>query len=460
MVVRLLLFFDLNSNLVSQKLKFKKMGERISIIIILVYYLIPPSFAQQNEDFDAIIDLPIFYPDINPESPIGIFSLDLPLYFPTENPQKHQVSVSYSMANTWHPQAKMLYPQNLTNAQREEIKDIYMTWRPAYFEQMGIQTKEKLFHSDGVIQRLRLSYINTWTSKHSLILNFNLHRLEGGQSFMNFLVSDSFIEAFHSNFAIEDNYGRRLFPFNRASIQFDDEEGNSFRINKGDVFTSVMDAHYYYQLYTHKTQKRHFDLQLGTHLSIPLNQLHPYIIPGVSFGVRSDSRLGARSSFTYAIDVGITDQTFLKVGSGVKAIDWKYRKHAKTYLAWNLISKNKNTTVIGLLVNYQDPLMKGYYFTWDQTGYDEIGVDVLNEGDYWEGEPISREFYLSKLTPAALYYFSVKTYFLLGFHKNGHEFNIYCGEDLFSVNNAPDIQFSFQYRFSPFGKKDKLHNEE
>ena len=429
------------------------MGERVTILLLLLSCLIAPAMAQSDTDFDEILQVPLYYPEINPESPVGIFSLDLPFYFPVENPEKHQLSFSYTMANIWHPQARFLYPQNLTEQQREELTDIYMSWRPDYFQANGIETKDKLFQSDGVLQHLKFSYINTWTSKHSLIVNFNLHQLSSGQSVLNFLVSDSFIEAFHSNFAIEDNYGRRLYPFNRASIEFDDEEGNTFRKDKGDVFTSVLDAHYYRQLYHSKNQKFHFDSQVGAHVSVPFNHFHPYLIPGVSLGFRTDFRIGPKSSFTYALDAGVTDQTSFKLGDGVNAIDWQYRKQARTFLAVNLMSQKKNTLVIGVLVNYQDPLMKGYYFTWDQTGYHEIGIDVLQEGDTWEGEPISQEFFLSKLTPAALYYFSVKTYLILGFHKNGHEFNVYCGEDLFSVNNAPDIQFSFQYRFSPFGKK-------
>lgn len=434
-------------------LKMKKMKERLLLLMLLMNWVIFPTFSQVDDGYNEILQLPLFYSEINPENPVGIFSLDMPFYFPSEIPAKNQISIAYSMGNIWHPQASFLYPQNLTPRQKREIEDIYMAWRPEYFDAMNIETEDKMFQSDGVLQHLKFSYLNTWTSKHSLIVNFNLHQLSGGQSWHNFLVNDGFIEAFHSNFAIPDNYGRSLFPFNKASIQFDDEDGNSFRKDKGDVFLSVLDAHYYRQVFNFKNEKWHFDSQLGLHLSVPLNQFHPYVIPGLSAGFRTDLRIGPRSSLTYAIDGGITDQTSIKMGKGIKAIDWQYRKHARSFIGLNLMSKKKNTTVIGILVNYQDPLMRGYYFTWDQTGYDEIGVSYLKEGDYWESEPISQEFYLAKLTPAFLYYFSVKTYFILGFHKNGNEFNVYCGEDLFSVNNAPDIQFSFQYRFSPFGKK-------
>ncbi|HKJ43225.1 MAG TPA: hypothetical protein VKA27_14105 [Sunxiuqinia sp.] len=431
------------------------MKERNLLIILLVLWTTAPVFAQSSDDFNNIIQVPLYYPEINPEHPIGIFSLDFPFYFPDAEPQKNRLSASYTMANIWHPQARMYYPQNLTPAEQQDIQDIYFGQRPDYFDAMDIKTNEKLYQSDGVLQHLRLSYQNGWTTKNNLIVNVNLYQLSGGQSWANFLVSDGFIEAFHSNFAIEDNYGRRLYPFNRASIEFDDENGNVYRKNKSNVFMTMMDAHYYRQLFHHKSNRFHFDSEVAGHLSIPLNRFHPYIIPGISTGFRTDFRMGNKSSLTFALDAGMTDETFLKAGKGIHAIDWQYRKVARGFLGYNIMSKRKNTTVIGLLINYQDPLMRGSTLENGQSGYKSLGVRFLKEGDFWEGEPISQDFYLEKLTPAALYYYSIKTFFILGFHKNGHEFNVYCGEDLFYVNNAPDIQFSFQYRFSPFGKKKK-----
>ena len=431
------------------------MKERFFLFGVLILWMSAPLFAQSTDDFDQILQVPLYYPEINPEHPIGIFSMDLPFYFPAEKPRKNELSISYTMANIWNPWARFLYPQALTNNQYNELQDLYFSWRPDYFDAMNIETKDKSYQADGVLQHLRFSYLNTWTSKHSLIVNFNMYQLSGGQSWLNLFVSDGFIEAFHSNFAIEDNYGRRLYPFNRATLEFEDEFGNVYRKEKSDVFLTIMDAHYYRQLFHAKNSRFHFDSQLGAHLSIPLNHFHPYIMPGLSTGLRTDFRAGVRSSITLALDASMTDQSAVKVGEGVHAIDWKYRKSARGFLSYNLISKKKNTTVIGLLINYQDPLMRGSDLSNGQSGYKTLGVKFLDEGDFWEGEPISQQFYLSKLTPASLYYYSIKTFFMLGFHKNGNEFNVYCGEDLFYVNNAPDIQFSFQYRFSPFCKKKK-----
>ncbi len=428
------------------------------LVLTIALGLICSSFIRAfgqpaGEDFNEILQIPLYFSEATPESPIGIFSLNFPFYFPTSKPVKNQLSLAFTMGNTWHPQAHFYYPQNLSPEQKAEVRGMFMTQRPGYFEKMGIETKVKMFQSDGVLEHYKFSYLTNWRGKHSLILNFNLHQLAGGESWINYPASDRFIEYIHSNFATEDNFSRKLFPFNKAFIQFNDESGDSFRKDKGDIFTSVLDGHYYRQLHHYRGNNFYFSSQVGAHLSVPLNQLHPYIIPGISAGFRTDFRLLPRCSFTLAATGGVTDQTFLKVGKEVKAIDWKYRKNAQTFGCFNFMLKKKKSLMLGVLLNYQDPLMKGYYFTRDETGYEEIGIQFLTAGETWEGEPVTNRFNHSKLTPAALYFFSIRTCFMVGFRKNGNELIIYAGQDNFVVNNAPDIQYSFQYRFSPFDKK-------
>lgn len=418
---------------------------RFIISCFLLVCFCSPLFAQTDDNFSEILDVPLFFTEINPESATGIFSLDLPFYFPGDDISGSKLSFGYSMGNIWGPQAEFLYPQNLTAEQLHQIQEIPMDKRPDYFENEGIVTENKMFHADGVLQHLHITYLKKFTGRDDLIINMNVHMLNGGSSPLNFLVSDRLIEAFHSSFGIEDNFGRKLYPYNRASILYVDENGKTLRKDKGDIFLSIVDLHYYKGLFKVKNERFHFYSQVAAHLSFPLNSLHPYVIPGISSGIKTDFRIGAKSSFSFALDGGVTAQKFLKVGEGVNFIDKKYRIQSKAYIGFNFISKKNNKTIVGILTNYQDPLMKGYYFTMDQTGYDEIGIRFIQEGDVWEGETISREFPLAKLTPASLYYFSLKTYLIFGFYKNEKQFNVIFGEDLISVNNAPDFQIGFQY---------------
>ncbi|MFV0376483.1 MAG: hypothetical protein ACK5JD_04185 [Mangrovibacterium sp.] len=401
--------------------------------------------AQPDNSLANMLRVPLYFSGINPEHPAGIFSLDFPFYFPVDENRRDRLSVSYNMANNWHPQAWFYYPQNLTPEQQQLNEVLYMTWRPTYFKAIGVESKIKSFQSDGVLQHFRISWIRQWNPKNSFIINMNAHLLSGGSSPLHYPVSDRFIEWFHSNFAVDDNYGRRLFPFNRAFIQFIDEDGRTFRRDKGDVFTTVVDLHYYRRLLNHTTSYSNVYLQAGGHLSVPLNTFHPYLIPALSAGLRVDRLVSNRSSLTLAADAALSRQRFLKLGSGVNAIDKDWRSSIKLYFGANVNLGNNRVLQLGLLNNWQGALMQGSNNGWGQAGYPKIGMAFLQEGDTWEGEPVSQEFWLARITPAALYYFSYKAYFVVGLHRNNHHFNFTIGEDFFFINNAPDLQIGFEY---------------
>lgn len=409
--------------------------------------------SQEVSEESPMLDLPIYFSGVNPEHPIGIFSLDFPFYFSSEHSAANQFTFAYNMANTWHPKAWFVYPQNLTAQQQQLNRELYMTWRPTYFESVDAETKVKSFASDGVLQRFRMGWITRWKEKNSLIVNLNVHWLSGGSSPVHYFVSDRFIEWFHSSLAIDDNYGRRLYPFNKAVLEFEDEDSRVYRKEKGDVFTSLIDLHYYRELYRKRTPTLNYQFNMGGHLSLPLNDLHPYLIPGLSAGFRLDRLTTEKTSVTLAVDAAIAWQTFAKVKTPVKAIDKPFRESVKLYFGANVAVSDKSVLQLGILNNLQGELMRGGNTDFDRVDYPEIGIEYLYSGDSWEGEPISQEFWLAKNTPSALYYFSYKAFFVVGWQHRQHQFNFYVGEDFFFINNAPDFQLGFEYVIPLGGKK-------
>lgn len=427
------------------------MGKFILLTFFLTQVLFP--VFSQTDDATDMLQVPLFLTENNPESPAGIFSLEFPFYFGTGLSSGHHLSFGYSMGNVWNPQAWFYYPVNLTARQADQVDNLFMTLRPEYFKEHHIKTNVKSYQADGVLQHFRFSWLNKWKDRNSLIVNINLHHLTSGKAPWNFPVSDRFIEEWHSSVAVEDNFGRRLYPFNRAAIEFKDEKGSVFRKDKGDVFLGVMDLHYYRQLAEVDRPDWHFSTQAAFHLSVPLNNFHSYLIPGVNVGFRSDFLLGQRTSLTLAYDFGLSWQNSIKTGSSLHVIDNNSRVQSSFYAGLNMKTK-KRIFVFGILNQYQGPLTKGGEMDWDQTDYDQIGIQFLEEGDTWEGEPITQQFWLAKLTPAALYNFSVRTYFILGFHKKQRAFHIYVMEDMITINNAPDFQVGFQYSFRLPWKRD------
>ena len=419
--------------------------QKSALFFFIISLFFPVSGKAQESN--KVLELPLFFTEGNPESPVGIFSLDFPFYFPTKSQPKHKLSFGYSMGNVWHPKSWYYYPHNMTQEQSQLVDRLFFVDRPGYFSYDKIETTVKSYHSDGVLQHLRLTSANRWRNKHNLLVNMNVHLLTSGKSFVNYLVSDKFIENFHSAFAVEDNFGRKLYPFNKASIEYMDDVGNVYRIDKGNFFFGVIDAHYYYELYQKARPRSHFYSQIAFHLSVPLNNFHRYVIPGFSIGVRDDMKIGERSAISFAFDGGFTLQKFLKTGNGINAIDKGFRAQGSLYTGYHFAGKNRTFT-FGLLNQYQDPLLKGGYLDWEQRGFDKIGVRYLQEGDFWEGEYVKQEFWLTKLASASLYSFSIKSYIVLGFHKCHRSFNIYIGEDIIAFNNSPDFQVGFQYSFS------------
>ncbi|WP_372776184.1 hypothetical protein [Mangrovibacterium sp.] len=420
---------------------------------LLIFLVVCRAMAQVPESQNSLLEVPIYFSGINPEHAIGLFSLDLPFFFPVAGSPKSKLAVSYTMANTWHPKAWVYYPQNLTNDQQALNRQLYITWRPTYFEAIDAKSTVKSYQSDGVLQHFRVAWLRQWNKKNSFILNLNAHLLSGGSSPLHYFVSDRFIESFHSRFAVEDNYGRKLFPYNRAAIQFTDEDGNTYRKEKGDFYTSVIDMHYYRELLNSASAYSRVQFIGGLHLSVPVNNLHRFLVPGVSAGFRLDRLTNALTSVTLAIDAGLTNQTFLEIGGGVKAIDRTFRESLKLYLGANFAVGKKGTLKFGLLNNFQGALMKGSNNDWGQVDYPEIGIRFLKQGDVWEGEEITQEFWLARTTPASLYYYSYKAFVVIGWQRNSRQFNFYVGEDLFFINNAPDFQLGFEYVLPLSGSK-------
>jgi len=407
------------------------------------------SYTQEKEEQNDILDVPLFFTEINPEHPSGIFSLNNPFYFFPGNKNSQKLSFGYSMGNVWNPQVNIYDAQGMTEYQKNFASGLSNTEKAFYLYGNNIEIKKKMYQADGVLEHFHFTYLRK-RGKSSIIVNINLQMLSGGKSPVNYFVSDNFLEWFHSNFAIDDNFGRKQFPYNKAFFEFDDENGNKYSKGRGDVFLTVSDFHYYRNLFERKTLRSQFSIQTSGHLSIPLNSFHSYIIPGISMGLRYDFLLGTRNSFTLALQGAETLPCFMKTGRDIHFIDRKYREQINLYLGWNTLIKKNCYLNFGVLNNYQGSLMKN---SSDDRDY-EIGVSYLQEGDLWKGNIISEGFRLNKFSYDALYKPSCKTFFILGYNKvKRNSFHLYVGEDFFCFNNAPDFQVGFQYSFI-LGRKD------
>lgn len=421
------------------------------LILFLLLFLIQPLSAHKNDTIRSVFNDDLMFTEVNPVHPFGIFTLDMPFYMGTFKNKGNKFSMGYTMGNNWHPQSSIYYPQSLTDEQRVEVNSLYMTQRPYYFYLHRIPVESKTYSSDGVLQNLSFTYLWQLGKKGSFIFKLNTHLLSGGTAAIHHLASDDFIEWFHDQINLHDNFGRYQYIFNRAHIAFEDENNKSIRIDKGEAFLGTFDVHYYRPIWRQVNRASYHSFQMGVHMAIPFNKYYPKVAGGISGTFLYRKKITPRFYTDLGADFSVVHHSLISLKETVHMIDKDFRNSAKSYLSFNFVSKKNRVFYFGLINNYQDPFLKGYIFSHNQDKYDDLGVYFLQPGNVWEGYEIKEVFRHAKLTAASMYFFSVKSYVFMGFKAAKGDFSFNVGEDYFSVNNAPDIQYGFRYTRS-FGK--------
>jgi len=414
------------------------------LLLALIIFILPAT-GQEEVPASEIFGDDLLMTEVNPLNSFGIFTLNTPFYIGSFKAKGNKFSVENSFGNTWHPKSTVFYPQNMTSEQQQEANSLYITQRPDYFKLNEIATQQKTFSTDGVLQNLSLTYLMQMGKKGSFIFKLNSHLLSGGSSVMHYLVSDKFIEKFHTMVDLEDNFGRKVFDFDQAHILYRDENGRQIRIEKGDAFLGTLDVNYYKPIWQKQKRASYYSAQLGAHLALPLNNFYPKVSGGLSASLLFREKIFPRFYADVAGDFLLSHYALLGFGKSVNMIDRNIRISAKTYLALNIVSKKNRAFCFGLVNNYQDAFLKGYIFSNSQDEFQDLGVSYLQSGDIWEGAVLKGVVPLSKLTAASMYFFSIKSYLFLGFKVIKSDLMFTAGEDYLVVNNAPDIQFGVQY---------------
>jgi hypothetical protein len=386
----------------------------------------------------------LFLSEVNPLHGFGIFTFNTPFYIGAFNNKEQKFSVGYSSGNTWHPLSTIYYPLNMNARQTQEANALYMTDRPAYFESEGISMQRKTFSTDGVLQTLNFTYLIQLAEKGTFIFKLNTFLLSGGSSPLHYLVSDKFIENIHTQVGLDDNFGRKLFPFDQAHLFYQDENGREISIDKGQAFLGTFDINYYKPIWQAERRTSYFSAQGGAHLSLPLNKYYPKVAGGISVSLLFRKIIFPRFYSDLAADCSFNHYSLASLGKAPNLIDRDIRLSAKSYISLNLISKRDRTFCFGLICNYQDSYLKGNIYNLTQDNYRDLGVSYLKAGDNWDGTTVTKTPRLSKLTAASMYYFSLKPYFFCGFKGKKTDLIFNVCEDYPLVNNAPDVQFGFQ----------------
>lgn len=419
------------------------------VMLILNINLVEAQNVKEDSDL-SIFTTSVVLTDINPKHPFGSLMTETPFYIGSFKKDVNSLTVNYTMANLWGPEVRMHYPQNLTPQQIEQIAEI--NWAPSratYFQDQLIETQTNTFSTDGVLQSLSFNYVIQHKNKGTFIFNLSAFLLSGGGSPLHYLVSDDFIERVHTAIDLEDNFGRKLYPYNRANIYFKDRRGREFNISNGSFYLGTLDTHYYHSIYRKEKEKSVHSLQVGGHLTLPLNSYYQKVSVGLSSSLSYRQMLSNRTWLDLGLEGLLTKNDLITLNDQTAQLtDAPFRKNVKLFLGFNIKNKRKNKLFyFGFLTNYQDFLLEGSSLDNLQIEYETLGVEYLSPADTWNGVVIQNEFNKNKLTPASMYYFSLKTYFIFGWKTVKSDLNFILGNDLKAVNNAPDFQIGIGYTF-------------
>ena len=421
--------------------------KEVKFYVLLLIYMITALglMAKEEELSKSFFNDDILFTEVNPIHPFGIFTLDRPLYFGTFSQRGSRFSIGYTFGNTWHPQASIHYPQHITEQQRQEINGRDAFGRSKYFLQNQIPFEEKTLSTDGIIQNLSFTWLWQLEKKGSFIFKLSTHLLSSGTPFVHYLASDTFIEKVHDLFGVHDNFGRRQYYFDRAHIEFIDEDKREIRIDDGETFMSTFDVHYYLPVWRIQKKKIYHSFQFGSHIAIPFNKYFTKVGGGFSGAFSLKAILTPRFNIAFGSDFALIVPSLLPFGESVKIIDNNFRKTAKLYFAPSFPLKKNKAISFGLVVNYQDGLLKGHILSPYQDKYQDLGITILRKGDVWEGYDVKEVFHHAKLTPASMYFYSIKLYAFIEYKLRKSKFAFSLGEDMQTTNNAPDIQYGFRY---------------
>ena len=396
--------------------------------LILLFCAI--SFFSQKKD-SLVFKNGMDKPSILPIHHFGIFSARINQNF-REHPVKNtNLQFTYASANIFHPFVELFLPKQ--EAIRDKFRETIWFNRHFFINQETTPAIYENITIDGVFKNFRVDFIKKINSNHELQLTLRSYLITTGKYPFSTITSDDFIEWFHSNIAGgEDPFGRKYYGVNQVNIKYQDRNGNTLSLRKGQFFIAGLEMNHFYYPSISSLKEKNIALNFGTHFGINTTQYNPSIDLGFSGNILKEWLFNNNNQFRTGLGLAVLRKNTINFDSVVNLGNNPFLGSLEAMIEFTKYSSKKNYHSFG--VNYQ--IQSSFHKRDEANYYQLIGLWKEIHSGWQNGFQ-------------KLYEYQSAWSFLYTYGHKKYKLSIYAKQDLY-LNNSPDIQTGFSLNIPIF----------